>query len=57
MKTRLARHFFLICLMLLIGNLSMMAKRAHVERGMTKQQVTSILGQPDNTSFDENGET
>ena len=57
MKTRLARQFFLVCLMLLIGSLSMMAKRAHIERGMTKQQVTSILGQPDNTSFDENGET
>ena len=38
MKTRLARQFFLVCLMLLIGNLNMMAKRAHVERGMTKQQ-------------------
>lgn len=57
MKTRLARQFFLVCLMLLIGSLSMMAKRARIERGMTKQQVTSILGQPDNTSFDESGET
>lgn len=57
MKYRLARHFFLVCLMLLIGSLSMMAKKSHVERDMTKQQVTSILGQPDNISFDESGET
>lgn len=43
--------------MLLIGSLSVMAKKAHVERDMTKQQVTGILGKPDNISFDESGET
>lgn len=43
--------------MLLIGSLSMTAKKAYIERGMNKQQVTGILGQPANISFDENGET
>lgn len=30
--------------------------KASIERGMTKQQVTTILGRPDNTSFDQYGE-
>jgi len=57
MKSKLAKKFFLVCLMLLIGSMSMMAKKAHIERGMNKQQVTDILGQPANVSFDESGET
>ena len=57
MKSQISKTAFLICVMLLAFGLGMTAKKPRVERGMTKQQVAAILGQPANTSFDENGET
>lgn len=43
--------------MLVLCNMSAEAKdKVTVQRGMTKQQVTAILGKPENTSFDQYGE-
>lgn len=57
MKSRNIITACLVCLMLVLCNMSAEAKdKVIVQRGMTKQQVTAILGKPENTSFDQYGE-
>lgn len=49
--------FVFACLFMLTCNLSASAKsKQPIERGMTKQQVTDILGKPKTTSFNELGD-
>ena len=49
--------FVFTCLFLLTCSLSASAKsKQPIERGMTKQQVTAILGKPKTTSFNELGD-
>lgn len=57
MKSRNIITACLVCFMLVFCNMSAEAKdKVTVQRGMTKQQVTAILGKPENTSFDQYGE-
>ena len=49
--------FVFTCLFMLTCSLSVSAKsKQPIERGMTKQQVTAILGKPKTTSFNELGD-
>lgn len=55
-KNRLATSVF-ICFLMLACCLSAAAKgKRSIERGMTKEQVTAILGKPKTTSFNESGD-
>ncbi len=46
------------CILMVTCSITAEAKdKKSIERGMTKQEVTAVLGKPLTTSFDENGET
>lgn len=55
-KNRFMTVFF-VCALMLVCCLSVAAKsKQQIERGMTKEQVTAILGKPKTTSFNEEGD-
>lgn len=57
MKAAKLITMILMLLAFAIGSTDAKARsKASIERGMNKQQVTAILGRPDNTSFDQYGE-
>lgn len=57
MKSRNLLTAFLVCLILTLFSTGTEAKdKETVQRGMTMQEVTAILGKPENTSFDQHGE-
>ncbi|MGI6232939.1 MAG: hypothetical protein ACOYJF_08850 [Prevotella sp.] len=53
----LTLHITMMTLLLLLPfGMSAQARKKEVTRGMTTEEVLSILGKPDNKSFDSNGE-
>ena len=55
-KNRLMTFLF-ACFLMIANNLTAVAKsKQPIERGMTKEQVTAILGKPKTTSFNELGD-
>lgn len=57
MKSRSLLIIFTVCFLLAVCNVAMAKDRRTVQRGMSKQEVLAILGEPENTSFNQYGET